>query len=181
MAGKGRGRGVTPETLHEHLSWAYANLARAHAAVGHGATRYATLHHVIRARLYKGLTSGAMSLGSIFDDEKLKIEQGARCSYCEATHPLALDHLMPRARGVNDRPDNLVAACRPCNSSKRDRDCVTWLLSRGEFPRLMLLRRYLKVAFAISAEKSGSRSPCPRWRSTRHRSMSGTFLYTSPI
>lgn len=145
-------KAVEPETLHEHLAWAYANLARAHAAVGHGAIRYGTVHHVIRAKLYKGLTTGSMSLGSIFDDEKLKVAQGAQCSYCDATHPLALDHLMPRARGLGDRPDNLIAACRPCNSSKRDRDCVTWLLSRGEFPRLMLLRRYLKVAFAISIE-----------------------------
>jgi hypothetical protein len=64
---------VEPSTVHEHLSWAYANLARAHSAIDGQATRYQTVHHVVRARLYKGLTTGTMSLGSMFDDEKRKL------------------------------------------------------------------------------------------------------------
>lgn len=78
---------------------------------------------------------------------------------CESTQSLALDHLMPRERGLGDRADNLVPACRSCNSSKRDRDCLTWLKSRGEFPRLMVLRRYLKLAFALSSERDWLRMP----------------------
>lgn len=148
-----RGRPAPPETVHQHLAWAYANLARADAAVRQGATRYGTVHHVIRAKLYKGLTTGSMSLGSLLDDERWKLMQEPRCAYCGSREALALDHLLPRARGAGDRPENLVLACRSCNSSKRDRDMVSWLLNKGEFPPLMLLRRYLKLAFAISAEK----------------------------
>jgi 5-methylcytosine-specific restriction protein A len=31
------------------------------------------------------------------------------------------DHVIPKARGGTDDPSNLAAACRSCNSAKRDR------------------------------------------------------------
>src|SRR5690606_35095125 len=121
-------------SVREHLSWAYANLARAHSALNGGATRYSTVHHVVRARLYRGLLSGSMSIGSIFDDERIKLLKEPACTYCGSTSNLALDHLLPRSAGMSDRPDNLVLACRSCNSSKRDRDCIAWLHGSGRFP-----------------------------------------------
>lgn len=41
------------------------------------------------------------------------------CAYCggEAN---AVDHIVPRAKGGTDEPTNLVAACTPCNTRKRD-------------------------------------------------------------
>lgn len=147
--------------VREYLAWAYANLARAHAALDDGSQRYQVKHHMIRARLYKGLRDGSMSLGSIFEDERLKLNRVPQCAYCESVESLAVDHLMPRARGMCDRPDNLVLACRSCNSSKRDRDCIAWLRKRDEFPSLMLLRRYLKLAFDISTQNRWMDMP---WR-----------------
>jgi hypothetical protein len=141
-----------PITVREHLAWAYANLARADAALATGATQYSRLHHMIRARLYKGLTTGTMNLGSIFDDERLKMMAERVCSYCGGAESIAIDHLLPRVRGGGDRGENLVLACRSCNSSKGGRDVVSWYLSRGSFPPLMLLRRYLKIVYAVSLE-----------------------------
>lgn len=43
------------------------------------------------------------------------------CRYCGATAsdaPLRVDHVIPVALGGADTPDNLVAACEPCNSGK---------------------------------------------------------------
>lgn len=48
---------------------------------------------------------------------------GYRCFYCGGLATTA-DHVMPKALGGTDDPSNLVAACLPCNSSKRDRDHV---------------------------------------------------------
>ena len=31
---------------------------------------------------------------------------------------IQLDHVIPRSRGGVDTPDNLVACCKPCNTSK---------------------------------------------------------------
>ena len=43
------------------------------------------------------------------------------CRYCGAGAPevnLTVDHVVPSALGGSDEPDNLVAACRDCNSGK---------------------------------------------------------------
>lgn len=43
-----------------------------------------------------------------------------RCQYC-GERADSIDHVVPRSRGGRDAWDNLAAACRPCNTRKRDR------------------------------------------------------------
>jgi len=44
------------------------------------------------------------------------------CQYCGARgHDLTLDHVLPRSRGGPTTWENVVACCRRCNASKRDR------------------------------------------------------------
>lgn len=45
---------------------------------------------------------------------------GHSCQYCGARAD-SIDHVRPRSRGGGHTWDNVVAACRPCNSHKRDR------------------------------------------------------------
>jgi 5-methylcytosine-specific restriction endonuclease McrA len=45
---------------------------------------------------------------------------GHRCQYCGALAE-NIDHVIPRSKGGPHAWDNVVAACRPCNSRKRDR------------------------------------------------------------
>jgi 5-methylcytosine-specific restriction endonuclease McrA len=45
---------------------------------------------------------------------------GQRCQYCGASAE-NIDHVIPRSRGGRHTWDNVVAACRPCNTHKRDR------------------------------------------------------------
>jgi 5-methylcytosine-specific restriction endonuclease McrA len=42
------------------------------------------------------------------------------CQYCGGFAD-SIDHVMPRSRGGQHAWDNVAAACRPCNLSKRDR------------------------------------------------------------
>src|SRR5262245_1621073 len=47
-----------------------------------------------------------------------------RCQYCGVrgnTFELTLDHIVPRSRGGHTVPENLCAACFPCNQRKGDR------------------------------------------------------------
>ena len=46
------------------------------------------------------------------------------CQYCgqDAT---TVDHIIPRSKGGNDLPDNLIAACNRCNYSKGGRFFVS--------------------------------------------------------
>jgi len=42
------------------------------------------------------------------------------CQYCGGTAD-SIDHVLPRSRGGPHSWENVAAACRPCNLSKRDR------------------------------------------------------------
>jgi len=141
-----------PKTIEELLYWSYSCLAMAHSAVEKNQEKYLRVNYVIRARLYKGLMDGSMNIGTIFQDEKIKIIAGSTCSYCGAPGPLALDHLVPRSAGGQDSGDNLILACKPCNSSKGRRDLLEWMHTKGKFPPLLLLRRFLKLAIDWSLE-----------------------------
>jgi 5-methylcytosine-specific restriction endonuclease McrA len=45
---------------------------------------------------------------------------GHRCQYCGA-HAENIDHVIPRSKGGEHIWENVVAACRPCNTKKEDR------------------------------------------------------------
>lgn len=139
------------DTVGKRPFWSCTNLAMAHAAVGHGAVRYGRVHYKIRARLFNGLSDGSMGLGSLGDDERLKMVLPQACWCCGRADGLSADHLIARSCGGPDSGENLVWACRGCNRSKRAADVLDWLAKRGEFPPLLLLRRYLKLAIAHCA------------------------------
>lgn len=54
---------------------------------------------------------------------------GNRCVYCGLSADLTLDHVIPKSRGGSHEPENLVTACRPCNSSKGARTPEEWRVS----------------------------------------------------
>ena len=140
--------------LSDFLHWSYANLAMAHAAVEGGAETFGRPHFIIRSRLFKGLQTGNMKVGSLILDEKVKLRARRACVYCGATKNLSADHIIPPSKGGLESGDNLVLACRSCNSSKRDHDLLEWWQrTRGTFPPLMLLRRYLKLALEHATER----------------------------
>lgn len=140
----------TPDlaTVRDAIAWSYANLACAHSALKAERIKHAQIDWMIRAKLYRGIRMGTMKMGDLFDDERLKLTAQPTCAYCGTDGPLAIDHLIPRASGGGDRENNLVRACRSCNSSKGKSDLLAWFAHRQQFPPLMLLRRYLKIVFA---------------------------------
>lgn len=141
-------------TVGELLYWSYANLAMAHAAVSAKASKYGRTHYIIRARLYAGLKNQTMSIGPLIDDERLKMILPQACCYCGSRDQLSIDHLIPTKRGGENSGENIVWACRSCNSSKWACDALEWLATKNEFPPLLLLRRYLKLAVEISRERN---------------------------
>jgi len=107
-----------------------------------------------RSRLYKGLNNQIMSIGPLADDERLKMVLLQACCYCGSRDYLSADHLIPTKRGGANTGDNLVWACRSCNSSKCARDALEWLVEKNQFPPILLLRRYLKLAIEMSRERN---------------------------
>ncbi len=140
------------ETVEELIFWSYSNLAMAHTAVERGQEKYGTFNYIIRSKLFKGLKDGTMSMRTIFDDEKVKLETGMICNYCGSNEKLSLDHVFAQKRGGKDDADNLIFACRSCNSSKGKKDLMEWMEYRGSFLPLMVIRRYLKLVHKYCKE-----------------------------
>ena len=72
---------------------------------------------VVRLRYFVRVPFGrrsALSRRGVF------ARDGHRCQYCGARAE-SIDHVHPRSRGGLHVWENVVAACRKCNSSKRDR------------------------------------------------------------
>ena len=141
-----------PTTVREQIAWSYANLARAHAALEDGVKKHKVIHHIIRNRMYHGLLSGKIAMRCLYDDERLKMTAPQACYYCGHRDKLTVDHLVPLVRGGPDEADNLIWACRSCNSSKHGRDMLVWANSKGFFPSILLLRRYIKVVARFCEE-----------------------------
>ena len=132
-------------TVRERIAWSYANLACAHAALSDGRIKHNRVDWMIRAKLFRGLREGTMRMGSLFDDERAQLIEMPVCAYCGVEGSLSIDHLIPRVSGGSHAQHNLLRACRSCNSSKGKRDLLVWYASRGKFPPILLLRRYLKI------------------------------------
>lgn len=124
----------------------------AHVAYKDKSEKYTSKHFGIRNRLYRGLNNGEMNIKSFFDDERLKMILPQSCNYCGSKEHLATDHLIPRKKGGLDIGENLVWACRSCNSSKSDRDLIDWMNKNGKEPSILIYRRYLKILITYCRE-----------------------------
>jgi hypothetical protein len=134
-------------SIRDVIYYSYANLAMAHSAVDKKLSKYSSFNFMIRSRLFKGLQNGTMNIRSLFDDEKVKINIGEICNYCGATKNLSLDHIFPKKMGGTDIAENLIYACKSCNSSKGKKDLMEWMTEKGKFLPLFVIRRYLKLTF----------------------------------
>jgi hypothetical protein len=141
-------------TVREKIHLAYSNLAMAHMAVEKCQPEYSRINYMVRAKLYKGLNSGKMNMRTLFDDEKLKIENGKTCNYCGSNEALALDHIFPRKYGGKDDSENLIFACRTCNSSKGKKDLMEWMNDKNQFLPLMIIRRYMKLMYKYCCDNN---------------------------
>ena len=149
---------VTPKTVGEALYWSYANLTMAYASMRHGKPQYQPGDYIIRTKNYYGILRGKLQMGSFFNDERTKMRWPG-CVYCRTEDSLSIDHLIPQFSGGAHAADNLVVACRSCNSSKGKRDLLDWMDVKGRFPPLPLLRRYLKLAVLYCVERGVMSAP----------------------
>lgn len=140
-----------PKAVGEALYWSYANLAMAYASGRHKKPDYQQVDFIVRNKTYHGLLRGTLRMGSFFMDEKCKIGSNV-CCYCGSENFLSLDHLIPQFSGGAHSADNLVLACRSCNSSKGKTDFLAWMAKKNRFPPLHTLRRYLKLAVIYCVE-----------------------------
>ena len=56
--------------------------------------------------------------GVVLTRDNVFKRDGFRCQYCGTEKELTLDHLIPKAKGGKTSWNNLVTACKTCNSKK---------------------------------------------------------------
>lgn len=143
----------TFNTLEELLYWSYANLQMADAACNMGKSSYDRTCYMIRSKAFKAYSEGRWRISDLYKQQIEKLQQSNHaCAYCgkiflspkEAT----VDHIFPRIKGGTNEMENIVFACKTCNSSKGDKDMFGWYLEHfNTFPSIYLTANYLKKIY----------------------------------
>lgn len=79
--------------------------------------------------------------GVVLSRHNIFKRDGNQCVYCGKRHELTLDHVMPKSRGGKTSWDNLVSACKKCNSFKGHQT--------PEEANLVLLKKPYKPSFLV--------------------------------
>jgi 5-methylcytosine-specific restriction endonuclease McrA len=59
----------------------------------------------------------------------------ASCYYCQqplTKATMTMDHVVPLSQGGYSKPGNIVPACKPCNTRKRDESAVVLALAQEQ-------------------------------------------------
>ncbi len=84
------------------------------------------------------------------------------CAYCGATDsPLQRDCVLPISRGGCYTLDNVVPACRSCNTSKCNDEVTGWLRRKRLDEQAFLLRRHEISGDLAAAPAAISAAPAP--------------------
>jgi len=79
------------------------------------------------------------------------LDAWAACAYCGAAGAaLQKDCVLPISRGGRYTIDNVVPACRSCNTSKCNEEVTSWM-RRRRFDEPAFLRRWVEVSAALRA------------------------------
>lgn len=88
------------------------------------ATRLRAVAGGARWRMRKREQMGAGA--SVEELHELRALYGGICAYCHERDADTFDHVVPLSRGGLHETANLLPACRPCNSSKKDKLLSEW-------------------------------------------------------
>jgi len=135
------------KTVRDLIYWQYAKIISESA--GAGKKQYAFVMN-----RFKRLQSGEIEWSGAIREYIRERDLPTQCIYCQSSTNLSFDHLIPRSRGGPDIGDNVVLACKTCNSSKGNKGVYEWfkLDRRYEIPRIAE-GKYLKLLHILHGEK----------------------------
>jgi HNH endonuclease len=130
-------------TIRDLIYWQYAKIISESA--GAGKKQYGFVMN-----RFKKLQSGEIEWSGAIREYIRERDMPNQCTYCGSQENLSYDHLIARTRNGPDIPDNVVMACKSCNSSKGDKGVYEWfkLDRRYELPRIAE-GKYLKLLYKL--------------------------------
>ncbi len=130
------------KTIREEILYEYAKLISRSA---HGSIQYGFV-----TDRFKKLRDGEVTISGTIREWEREQELPHQCVFCGSPENLSTDHLVPRNRGGDDSPDNLVLACTSCNSSRGDKGVFEWLgLKEKDNLHRLVAGKYLKELLKV--------------------------------
>jgi hypothetical protein len=136
------------KSIHDEILFEYAKLI-SRSALGKLEWGFIT------SRFFK-LKSGEIKISDTIREWETEQSLPKECVFCGSSENLSTDHLIPKNRGGDNSADNLVLACKSCNSSRGDKGIFEWLgLKRKDELHRLVAGKYLKQLLRIH-EENGS-------------------------
>lgn len=114
-----------------------------------------------RERRAHAVANGGKLAGDQWEEAKEFF--GGCCAYCgKETKELTRDHFIPITKGGQWDATNIIPACKPCNSSKNNKDFAVWYPESGHYDegREQRILYYLNVVSgAIKDTNYGFQTP----------------------
>jgi hypothetical protein len=134
------------KTIREEIFYEYAKLISRSA--------YGSLQRAFITERFKKLRDGKITISGTIREWGREQELPRECVFCSSTIDLTTDHLIPRNKGGDDSPDNLVLACKSCNTSRGDKGIFEWLgLEKKDNLHRLVGGKYLKQLLQIHGVK----------------------------
>lgn len=70
-----------------------------------------------------------------------------RCAYCGKEEPLEQDHFIPLSRGGEYTVNNIIPACRRCNSSKNNKYFKEWYIKQSYYSKERFVKIYKYLGY----------------------------------
>jgi hypothetical protein len=105
----------------------YGGLCQPHAAAEARAYYAANRAGIRQRKLEENRARDLLEPVPEWWQEQIMEDFGSLCAYGCGRAATGLDHIIPVSKGGQSRPTNLLPACKPCNSAKKDRDPMPWV------------------------------------------------------
>ena len=136
-------------TIGDEIYYEYAKLISRSAFSG-------KLSYGFISDRFKALKEGKATMSGTLREWQREHKLSVECVFCGGTSALQTDHLIPKSRGGSDTSDNVVWACRVCNSSRGDKGIFAWLgLKEKDKLHRIVAGKYLKELRALH-EQAGT-------------------------
>jgi 5-methylcytosine-specific restriction endonuclease McrA len=120
--------------LQSNKEWRAANPERVRASVKRWQAenpekvRAANVAAKSRRRARQNAAEGRFTAADV---RALETRQKGKCACCRQKRKLAVDHIVPLAKGGTNWPNNLQLLCKSCNSSKHAKDPISFMQEKG--------------------------------------------------
>ena len=137
------------KSVRQLIYWQYAKIIS--ESSGFGKTSYGMI-----MKKYMQLKTGEIHWSTAVREWRLERGTGDTCIYCGEQSQLTVEHILPRSKGGEDIPENVVMVCKSCNSSKGAKRLYEWrgLEAKDQFHRIAE-GKYLKYLYSLH-EKRGT-------------------------